>query len=146
MYVRWFRIFQTSRYQGIVKATVSGVLKFQKVRTKLEVVPSLPCWLSQFSWDSQKDRARKTSILVKAFWNLNLRSSNTKETVDFTPPWYKTFLKNPESVTVHTYPFGLGPKIPRLTFARVEKHSRQILSKGRRSSLAKRPITGQLYC
>ena len=27
MYFRWFRIFQTSRYQGIVKATVFGVLK-----------------------------------------------------------------------------------------------------------------------
>ena len=26
-YIRWFRIFQTSRYQGIVKATVSGVLE-----------------------------------------------------------------------------------------------------------------------
>ena len=27
MYVRWFRIFQTSRYQSIVKATVSGVFE-----------------------------------------------------------------------------------------------------------------------
>ena len=40
-------------YQGIVKTTVSGVLedlirlKFQEARTKIEVVLSLPCWLSQ---------------------------------------------------------------------------------------------------
>ena len=46
--------FQTSRYQYIVNATVSGVLedlslKFQKARTKIQEVLSLPCWLSQFS-------------------------------------------------------------------------------------------------
>ena len=40
------------------------------------------------------------------FWSepseiLNLRSSNTQETVDFTPPWYNKFLKNPESANVH---------------------------------------------
>ena len=40
-------------------------------------------------------------ILVVAFWNLNLRSSNTKETVDFTPPWYKKFLENAESANVY---------------------------------------------
>ena len=28
-------------------------LKFQKARTKIEVLLTLPCWLSQFSWDSQ---------------------------------------------------------------------------------------------
>ena len=27
VYIRWFRIFQTSRYQDIVKATVSGVFE-----------------------------------------------------------------------------------------------------------------------
>ena len=31
-YIRWFRIFQTSRYQGIVKATVSGVFKDLKFK------------------------------------------------------------------------------------------------------------------
>ena len=33
-------------------------LKFQKARTKIEVVLTLPCWLSQFSW---------------AFWNFKLK-------------------------------------------------------------------------
>ena len=42
-------------------------LKFQKARTKIEVVLALPCWLSQFSWDSQQGRARTTSILLVAF-------------------------------------------------------------------------------
>ena len=42
------------------------------------------------------------------FWSwpsdiLNLRSSNIQETVDFTPPWYKKLLKNPESANLHTY-------------------------------------------
>ena len=32
MYSRWFRIFQTSRYQGIVKATVSGVVEDLKFK------------------------------------------------------------------------------------------------------------------
>ena len=44
-------------------------LKFQKARTKIEVFQSLPCWLSQFSWDSQQGRGRKTSTLLVAFWN-----------------------------------------------------------------------------
>ena len=44
-------------------------LKFQKARTKIEVVLTLPCWLSQLNWDSQQGRARTTSILVRAFWN-----------------------------------------------------------------------------
>ena len=44
-------------------------LKFQKARTKIEVVLSLPCWLSQFSWDSQQGRFRTTSMLVRGFWN-----------------------------------------------------------------------------
>ena len=37
-----------------------------------DVVNSLPCWLSQFSWDSQQGRVRTTSILVRAFWNFKL--------------------------------------------------------------------------
>ena len=40
-------------------------LKVQKAQTKIEVVLSLPCWLSQLNWD----RLRTTSILVRAFWN-----------------------------------------------------------------------------
>ena len=40
MYIRWFRIFQTSRYQGIVKATVSGV--FEDVQSKIGVFLTLP--------------------------------------------------------------------------------------------------------
>ena len=35
-------------------------LKFQKARTKIEVVLSLPCWLSQF-------------IVVRAFWNFKCK-------------------------------------------------------------------------
>ena len=31
-------------------------LKFQTARTKIEVVLSLPCWLSQLNWDSQLGR------------------------------------------------------------------------------------------
>ena len=48
-------------------------LKFQKARTKIEVFLSLPCWLSQFSWDSQQGRLRTTSILVRAFWNFKCK-------------------------------------------------------------------------
>ena len=48
-------------------------LKFQKTRTKIEVVLSLPCWLSQLNWDSKKGRHRTTSILVPAFWNFKLK-------------------------------------------------------------------------
>ena len=43
-------------------------LKFQKARTKIEVVLSLPCWLSQLNWVSQQGRLRTTSILVWSFW------------------------------------------------------------------------------
>ena len=49
-YIRWFRIFPTSKCQGIVKATVSGVFE-------------------DLNWDSQQGRLRTTSILVRAFWN-----------------------------------------------------------------------------
>ena len=48
-------------------------LKFQKARTKFEVVLTLPCWLSQLNWDSQQGRVRTTSILVRAFWNFKLK-------------------------------------------------------------------------
>ena len=42
-------------------------LKFQKAASKLEG------FLSQFNWDSQQDRARKTTILVLAFWNFKFK-------------------------------------------------------------------------
>ena len=48
-------------------------LKFQKARTKIEVVLSLPCWLAQLNWDSQLGRLRTTSILVRAFWNFKCK-------------------------------------------------------------------------
>ena len=48
-------------------------LKFQKAGTKIEAVLTLPCWLSQFSWDSQLGSVRTASILVRAFWNFKLR-------------------------------------------------------------------------
>ena len=35
MYIRWFRIFQTSRNQGIVKATVFGVLEDEDLKFKI---------------------------------------------------------------------------------------------------------------
>ena len=67
------------KYQGGVKCTVSGVfedllsLQFQKATSKIGVFLPLHCWLSQFSWDSQQGRARKNSILVRAFWNFKLK-------------------------------------------------------------------------
>ena len=50
MYIRWFGIFQTSKYQCIVKATVFWVFE-------------------DLNWDSQQGRLRTASILVRAFWN-----------------------------------------------------------------------------
>ena len=48
-------------------------LKFQKATIKIGVFLTLPSWLSQFSWDSQLGRVRKTSILVVNVWNFKLR-------------------------------------------------------------------------
>ena len=58
---------QFFEYQGTLS------LKFQKARTKIEVVLSLPSWLSQLNWDSYQGRLRTTSILVRAFWNFKLK-------------------------------------------------------------------------
>ena len=60
-------------------------LKFQKARTKIEIVLSLPCWLSQ-------QTANMADSGKLQFWSepseiLNLRSSNTPETVAFTIPY-----------------------------------------------------------
>ena len=60
-------------------------LRFQKARTKIDVILTLLCWLSQFRWDSQQGRDRKTSILFLVFWNL--KPSNTNETLRHTPLW-----------------------------------------------------------
>ena len=56
--------FQTSSYQGIVKATVSGV--FEDFKFKISEG-------SNQNWS-------------KPIETLNLRSSHNPETVDFTPP------------------------------------------------------------
>ena len=61
-------------------------LKFQKARTKIEVFLSLPCWQSQLNWDSQQGKNRKFCLYPEIL-NFYLKSSNTPETVDFTPPW-----------------------------------------------------------
>ena len=45
---------------------------------------------SKFSWDSQLGRLRTTSMLVRAFWNFKLMSSNTPETVAFTIHYFQT--------------------------------------------------------
>ena len=75
-------------------------LKFRKAWTKIEVVLSLPCWLSQLNWDSQKGRLRTTSILVGAFWNFKLKVlkySKNCSLYNILIPWC---LKNPESPNV----------------------------------------------
>ena len=64
------KIYWPLQFLGYLRTLSS---KFQKARTKIEVVLTLPCWLSQFSWDSQQGRARTTSILVWAFWNCKLK-------------------------------------------------------------------------
>ena len=58
-------------------------LKFQKTRTKIEVVMSLPCRLSQLKWDSGQ-----LQFWSESFEILNVRSSNIPGAVAFTIPWY----------------------------------------------------------
>ena len=76
-------------------------LKFQKAGTKIEVVLTLSCWLSQLNWDSQLGRLRTILILVRGFWNFKLkvlkysRNCNLHNTLI---PWS---LKNPESPTLY---------------------------------------------
>ena len=61
---RWCNIYS---FLGCLR-TLS--LKFQKATSKIEVFLALPCWLIQFSCDSEMGRGRKTSILVRGqtFW------------------------------------------------------------------------------
>ena len=75
MYIRGFakfgiKVAWSLQFMGYLRTLR---LKFQKARTKIEVVLSLPCWLSQLNWDSHQGRVRTTSILVRAFWNFNLK-------------------------------------------------------------------------
>ena len=58
MYIRWFRTFLDFKVHikvlwrlQFLEYSRTLSLKFQKARTKIEVILSLPCWLSQFSWD-----------------------------------------------------------------------------------------------
>ena len=76
-YIRGYMIFQTSRYQGIVRATVSRV--FQDLKFKISEGSDLA---ETASWAESGQLQ---------FWSepsdiLNLRSSNTLETVAFTIP------------------------------------------------------------
>ena len=57
-------------------------LKFQKARTKIEVVLGLPCWLSQ---------SGQLQFWFEPSEILNIRSWNTPETLAFTIPWYQTW-------------------------------------------------------
>ena len=57
-------VFKTSRYQGIVKATVSWVFEDLKFRISEG---------SDQNWDSQLGRIRTISVLVRAFWNSKLK-------------------------------------------------------------------------
>jgi hypothetical protein len=77
-------------------------LKFQKARTKIEVVLSLPSWLSQLNWDSYQGRLRTTSILVRAFWNFKLKVLKYSRNCSLHNTLIPWSLKNPESPNVHT--------------------------------------------
>ena len=92
-YIRWFRIFQTSRYQGIVKVTRSGV--FEDLKLKISEGSD------KFSLDSKLGRLRTTSILIRAFWNFKLKvliCSRSCSLPNTLIPWS---LKNPESPSIH---------------------------------------------
>ena len=75
VYIRWFRIFQTSRYQDIVKATASGV--FVDLKFKISE-------LSDQNWSclSLAETASQADSGQLQFWSesseiLNLRSPHT---------------------------------------------------------------------
>ena len=68
-------------------------LKFQKARTKIEVVLTLPCWLSQFRWDSQQGRPRTTSILVRAFWNFKFKVLKQPRNCNLHATWIPNLVK-----------------------------------------------------
>ena len=103
MYIRWFRIFQTSCYQGIVKATVSVVFE----DLKFETSEGSDQWLSQFSWDSQQGRLRTTSILVQAFWNSKPKVLKYPPNCSLHNTLILWSLKNPVSPNIHEAGFFL---------------------------------------
>ena len=69
MQVRYSGFFlDVNVYQGIVETTVSGVfedLRFQKARTKIEVVLSLPCWPTYFI---RKIPGKQQQSLTTCYW------------------------------------------------------------------------------
>ena len=75
MYVRGCQKFGIKEYWRLqflgYLRTLS--LTFQKTRTKIEFVLTLPCLLSHLNWDSQQGRVKTTLILVGAFWNFKLK-------------------------------------------------------------------------
>ena len=82
-------------------------LKFQKAQTKIEVVLSLPCWLSQLNWDSQLGRLRTTSILVRAFWNFKLKVLKYSRNCSLHNTLIPWSLKNTESPNAHSRKYDL---------------------------------------
>ena len=89
MFIRGYRIFWTSRYQGIVKSTVTGL--FQDLMFKI-LEGYKQNWSCPGSALLCLSRAEPGQV---QFWSdpseiFNLRSWNTPETVDFTIPWYQT--------------------------------------------------------
>ena len=74
-------------------------LKFQKARIQIEVVLSLPGWLSQLF------RSESSEIL-------NLGSPNKPETVAFTIPWYLDVWKilNPLVIMLHPVILSYPPR------------------------------------
>ena len=86
----FFRL-QGINYQGIVKSTVSGVFEDLKFKIsegykQIEVVLALPCWLSQLAETANRAEPGQLQFWSEPSEILNLRSSNTPETVAFTPP------------------------------------------------------------
>ena len=81
--------FGTSRYQGIVKATVSYMLQHLKFKISEGLDQNWSC----------PETANRAESGQLQFWSepseiLNLRSSNTPETVVFNIPWYLEVWKN----------------------------------------------------
>ena len=87
IYLRWFRIFQTSRYQGIVKATLSGVFEDLKFKISEGSDQNWSCPESALLAVSVRAESGQLQFWSKSSESLNLRSSNTPESVAFTIPW-----------------------------------------------------------
>ena len=84
-------MIQDFRLQGNVKATVSGVFedhkkKFQKARTKIEVVFESSLLTVSAAETANRAKSGQLQSWSKPSEILNLRSSNTPETVDFNIP------------------------------------------------------------